>query len=84
MAGGAPILKVYSPYGRYVASCKHCIDAAVLAGFYGVGAQVRLGHKGVVLWYEGREHISANESFDGAASVMLERWQAAGAKEDTK
>jgi hypothetical protein len=72
---GSPVLKVFNPGGKYVASCKHLEDAACLANLYGKGAKVRFGHKGPILWHEGHEKFSAGESYDGAGRVMWERWQ---------
>ena len=69
-----PILKVYSPRGEYVASCKYLVDAAMVAGMYGMGAKVRKGHNGKTLWHEGHESLCASDSFDGAAKVMETRW----------
>lgn len=69
-----PILKVYSPKGKYVASCKHLEDAAILVGHYATGAKVRKGHGGKILWHEGHETQPAGYSFDYAAQVMKKRW----------
>lgn len=70
-----PVLKIYSPSGKYVASCKYREDAAILVGHYPAGARVRLGHSGPVLWHEGYEEHRANESYDDAARIMGERWK---------
>ena len=69
-----PILKVYSPKGEYVASCKYLTDAAILVGYYGSGAKVRKGHNGKVLWHEGHEDDFAMNSADHAAEVMQANW----------
>ena len=71
---GAPVLKVYNRQGKYVASCKHLEDAAILASNHGKGAKVKKGHSGKTLWHEGFEVISAGESFDRAAQIMRRRW----------
>lgn len=71
-----PRLKVHNPQGEYIASCKHYEDAACLAGLYGEGATIRhadLARKDAVIWREGKERISAAESYDEAAAIMLDR-----------
>ena len=40
-----PKLKIYSPEGEYVASCKYADDAINLALRRGINAEVRYGHK---------------------------------------
>lgn len=75
-----PRLKVHTPDGEYVASCKYYEDAAAIAGSYGEGAYIRHadipGAKGIV-WREGRESISAADSYDEARDIMSERVEAA-------
>jgi len=71
---GSPILKVISPKGEYVASCKYLTDAAILVGYYGTGARVKKGHNGKTLWHEGHEKDTALNSYDTAVAVMQERW----------
>lgn len=69
---GSPQLKVYSPSGEYVASCKHAEDAAALVSLYGDGATIRVGHRRTV-WTEGAELQSAAESYDYVALVVGSR-----------
>lgn len=71
----SPNIKVFNPQGEYIASCKLYEDAACLAGMYGDGAQIRIGHaKSCTVWNEGSEDFSAAESYDGAAKIMADRW----------
>lgn len=71
---GSPQLKVFNPNGDYIACCKHYEDAAALVALNGNGSTVRLGHsKKDTLWTEGSERISAAESYDEAAQIMIER-----------
>lgn len=75
-----PRLKVHNPSGEYVASCKYYEDAANLAASYGAGAVIRhadLSSAHNVIWREGSERISAGESYDEAAAIMMERVTAA-------
>lgn len=75
-----PRLKVHNPSGEYIASCKHYEDAACLVALYGVGAFVKhadLSRRNDVIWREGSERIPAGESYDEAASIMIERVSAA-------
>jgi len=50
-------------------------DAVAFAALRGEGATVRWGHSWV-LWTEGKESFGADESYDNAASVMIERLNA--------
>jgi hypothetical protein len=71
---GSPRFKVYNPQGEYVASCKHVEDAAMLVGNYGEGAKIRDGMNGKrVVWHEGKESVSASDSYDEVYSVVWER-----------
>jgi hypothetical protein len=67
-----PKFKVFNALGQYVAACKWLEDAAMLVGFYGVGATIRWGHR-IVIWREGEEATAAYESYDTVAEVCLER-----------
>lgn len=70
--GHSPLFKVYGKSHGYVASCKYPSDAACLVGLYGAGSTVKYDHA-KVLWREGKEEISASESYDIAADTMLSR-----------
>lgn len=67
----SPKYKVYTSGGEYVAACKFAEDAAAVAGLYGPGATVRLGHKRVV-FTDGIDG-SGGESVDNAAALIHER-----------
>jgi len=73
--GTTPRFKVYSPLNAYVAACKHVEDAAALVSIYGDGATIRDGATSSrrTVWTEGRETISAGESYDTVASTVWER-----------
>ena len=75
----SPRYKVYNTIGEYVASCKHLEDCACLAALYGNGATVRSGHS-TVIWTEGKEEITAGESYDRAREIMEFRERDASAK----
>lgn len=68
----APAYKVYDAQGTYQAACKEIAAAAVLMGFYGCGATIRLEHR-IVLWTEGAEGQPAGESYDHVAEVAAQR-----------
>jgi hypothetical protein len=63
--------KVLNTVGETVASCIHAEDAACLVALYGDGAQIRHGSR--LVWHEGQEDQSANESYDHVATVAIER-----------
>ncbi len=67
----APPFKVYTAAGEYVAACKYASDAVAICAISGSGT-VRHGHKHIV-WREGSEEISASESYDQAADIILSR-----------
>lgn len=69
---GTPKFKVYDRHGEYVAATKRLEEAAVLVAFLGDDSTIREGHK-FVLWTEGKEHISASESYDEVANVASQR-----------
>lgn len=74
---GSPRFKAFTPSDEYTACFKHLEDAAAFVAYLGEGATIRDGHsKKLTLWTEGSEEFSANESFDGAAEVMLKRIKA--------
>ncbi len=61
--------------GEHVASVRYLADAAILLAACGHGV-VRHGHRGIILWREGRERFSAADSYDEAATVMQTRFDA--------
>ena len=62
---------IHNADGDLMAITKHAEDAAAFVALIGDGATVRNGGK--VLWTEGAEDIPAAESYDAAASTILER-----------
>jgi hypothetical protein len=58
--------------GEYMAATKHPEDAAILMAAWGSSGEVRRDHT-LVVWREGREEISAGESADVAAQIMIRR-----------
>ena len=73
--GHSPFFKVYGKSHGYIAACKYASDAACLVGLYGEGSTVKYDHA-KVLWREGKEEISAGDSYDIAAETMLKRLEA--------
>ena len=66
----APILKVYTAAGLYIASCKYPEDAAALVALHGDGATIRIGHRRRdAAWVEGVTG-RAGESYDRVASLV--------------
>ena len=79
--GTSPRFKIYSPLNAYVASCKHVEDAAALVALYGDGATIRDGAASRrTVWTEGRETISAAESYDTVARIVWDRIRTPKAK----
>jgi len=68
----SPDIKVYSPQGDYVASCKYVTDAAILMSSYGKGACIKYTHR-IVVWREGSESQPASESYDHVAETVQAR-----------
>lgn len=68
----APLWKVYDAQGVYQAACKESEAAAVVVGFYGLGATIRAGHRAIV-WTEGSELQPASESYDYVGIVARQR-----------
>lgn len=67
-------MKIYTPCGRYIASCNDAAAAAVLMAFYGNGAEIRNGHATKnAIWREGKESQSAAESYDFVTNVIYDR-----------
>lgn len=58
--------------GKYMAATKHPEDAAILMAAWGSSGEVRFDHK-LVVWRETHEEISAGESADQAAAIMIKR-----------
>jgi hypothetical protein len=67
--------KVRRPSGELVAAASYAEDAAAMVAHVGAGAKVTYDHR-VVVWREGSEQFSAADSFDGAAAVTRERFDA--------
>ncbi len=68
-----PRLKVFTPQGEYVASCKRPEEAAVLVAFLGAGARIACGFgKRDTLWTEGVDGDAA-ESYDAVAERIYEQ-----------
>lgn len=67
---GSPKFKVYRGK-EYVAACKYAEDAAAVAALT-PDSIVKYDHS-LVVWREGHETFSAGNSYDQAASVMLDR-----------
>lgn len=68
----SPEWKVYDAEGKYVASVVSTTLAAVLVVHLGGGATIRYLH-GRPVWTEGKESISAGESYDEVDRVCAER-----------
>lgn len=67
----SPVWKVYRD-GEFVGSCKYPEDAAALVSLGGEKAMVKYDHS-LIVWREGQEEFSADESYDSAAAVMRDR-----------
>lgn len=68
----SPPYKIYDSQNRYQAACHELEAAACLVAFYGDGATIRSGHTNVI-WREGSELISAGDSYDQAAAILISR-----------
>lgn len=68
----SPKLKVFTPKGEYVASCKFADDAAAIVAKYGHGAKIKYEHKHVV-WVEGDEPQPASESYGFVENTVEDR-----------
>lgn len=67
-------MKVYGAQNNYLGCVVEPESAAALVSLAGEGATVRNGHaKKNIIWHEGKEAQRAGESYDFAASVMIER-----------
>lgn len=69
--GASPQYKITNPQGEYVAACKYSEDAAALVALYGDGAKIL--HQGKIVWREGKERVSASESYDFVRDTVLTR-----------
>ena len=47
-----PPLKVYAPWGDFVAACHDVSDALAVLDRYGIGAEIRASDHRRVLWHE--------------------------------
>ena len=71
---GSPQLKVFSPDGEYIGSCKYAEDAINMAQFRGNGAEVRHGHsKQMVIWRVSDEDDLTGDGEDIIDANLL--WQ---------
>ncbi len=68
----SPPWKVYTADGKYVASTIGIDLASVLVAYLGDGATIRYLH-GKPVWTEGKESVSAGESYDVVARVCADR-----------
>jgi len=64
--------KCHFPDGEFGASTKYAEDAAAIVALWGAGATVKWDHR-LVVWTEGKEEISAAESYDRATAIMMAR-----------
>jgi len=66
-------LQVYAEGGQYVAAVRYAEDAAVVVANYQNGTVKMAGR---IVWREGRETFHAGESYDTAARIMYDRFDA--------
>lgn len=67
-------LKLYTRSNKYIAAFDYPSDAAILLAALGEGTTLRYGHaKRDIVWHEGQEETSANESYDVVAEVVKAR-----------
>jgi hypothetical protein len=66
---GTPKFKVYRE-GEYIGALKYAEDAAAVVSL--AGSLIKYDH-GKTIWREGHEEVSAGESYDRAAAIMLNR-----------
>ncbi len=69
----SPFWKVYDAAGKYEAACKSPETAAAVVSLLGHGATIKGGH-GHIVWREGKERISAGDSYDVVAETCHKRW----------
>lgn len=65
----SPKWKVYDSLGRYEAACKSGEVAAAVVALLGPGAVIKADHS-LIVWREGKEEISAAESYDTVAATI--------------
>jgi hypothetical protein len=65
---GTPKFKISDQFGTYVAATVDATLAAAVVALLGEGAKVKV--YGRIVWREGFEAISAQESYDVAAETM--------------
>lgn len=63
--------KVYNPEGKYTAACADPTDAAAIVALHGEGTKIKAD--GRVVWTEGKELTTADNSYDTVAVVVLGR-----------
>jgi hypothetical protein len=81
----APPWKIYEPGPdgalQYVGAVKRPEYGAMLVACLDEGAEVRFGHSSrAVVWTEGAEEFSAADSYDGAAEIMVTRFDHLGGR----
>lgn len=65
--------KIYSADGLLMGSARYGEDAAAFVGNLGAGAKVKNARVNRIVWAEGKEEISAADSYDQAAEIMRKR-----------
>ena len=65
-------LKVYTPDGTYIASCKYMEDAATIVLHHGAGASVRLGYSKWPTIYSLPEEFASHDTFESIVQEMEE------------
>ena len=70
----APIWKVFTPKGKYVAACKFIEDAAAVVASYGEGASIRYLHNKKDTVYTDGIDGCAGDSFDNVAEVATKKF----------
>ena len=63
-------LKVYSPAGEYIASCRYLDDAAKIVLYRGAGASVKLGYSKWQTIYTLPKGLALNDSFESIVQEM--------------
>lgn len=68
--------KVYDHDGEFIASTRHAMHAAMLAGM-APDSEVKYGghQEWRLIWTEGYETVLASDSYDDAAAIMERRIQ---------
>lgn len=63
--------EVVTPTGILIGQLLHAEDAALLAAAYGDGSIIQA--KGIVVWKEGTEGVSAADNYDNTRDVIVLR-----------